>query len=289
MNSSTDVEELAERRRDAAADRRRSKDKSSSSGSSRGESRRPVKDASAPTPTKQRTVETEGVRVPRITDSNRGRGGGDLPATGTSMSVASGLPQPQPQQRKRAQRQGTGKWTSGASVASSVPSHSDDDVANQDKTSTISRKRGGTGRWDGGDRRRSMEEGRDRRWSGGDYGGGGDMPVVPMVRRTESDEAESDAVLASSLALAEMAWQELANYRECGADEVAHESQVVVDEGDEDKVPAWRMEQIHEKKKERLMRMTPRQRKRDKRLLKRLIAQQRQIESLVSSYCPTEC
>ena len=119
--------------------------------------------------------------------------------------------------------------------------------------------------------------------------GGGDAPTAPTARRAEGEGVQDNEVLASSLVLAEMAWRELASYRECGADEVAHESQVVVDEGDEDKVPAWRIEQIHEKKKERLMRMTPRQRKREKRVMKRLIAQQRQIESLVSSYCPTEC
>jgi hypothetical protein len=242
MNSSTDVEELADQRREAAAVRRRSKDVQGGAAhaktppvSAAVETPRSSRSgASAARPSPPREDEMRSQAATKDASAGAGRGGGGGGGGGGGAPAASN--------RQTKQRQGTGKWASGgpsSSLGSSSTHHSDDDAAStQDKSvsSTLIRKRGGTGRWSADERRRLTEEAVTVNVTVGTGTGAG-----KAAKNTAADGvggSVSCPVLARSLALAEKAWLELANHRECGMDDIAHESQVVVDEGDHDQVRA---------------------------------------------------
>eukprot|EP00041_Stephanoeca_diplocostata_P037878 m.1454386 g.1454386 ORF g.1454386 m.1454386 type:complete len:772 (-) comp25119_c0_seq15:5619-7934(-) len=215
-----------------------------------------------------------------------------------------------PTQRKR---QGTGRWQgskpSGGSAAgtskvlvarhtggqeSQTEENDVDRVLNatnaqlsraEERVSTLTRgKRQGTGRWNAGGGRK------DRGCPDASTAAARSLGAPPDVASERGAQNQSEMVLAASVQLAEEAWRDLAEYRDCTLDEVAHESQLKVDEGDESQIPSWRQEQLQYKTHDKLVGMTRQQRQRHMKLQKRIAAKQHQIEKLIAGYLPAnEC
>lgn len=231
-----------------------------------------------------------------------------------------------PQQRKR---QGTGRWhgskpTAAGTAASKMlverrsggqESQTDendvDRVLNatnaqlsraEESVNTLTRgKRQGTGRWNAGGGRKETAATRSLSLKNTQPDAGTPAPGTEQDG-TEQDGSEqdgsegtcalnnSDVVLAASVQLAEEAWRDLAEYRDCTLDEIAHESQLKVDEGDESLIPSWRQEQLQYKTHDKMVGMTRQQRQRHMKLQRRLAAKQHQIEKLIAGYLPAnEC
>jgi hypothetical protein len=297
MSSSTDAEDLAQQRLAAASSRRNRR---------RNPNTADPTVAAAPTKTKGKTkgkgfdrdkhrsirLETSGTSVcdeSNSTTSRRGAvtrqgtgrwAGGPKPSDSAKSATSSGPElEDETQGKAPCKRRGTGRWNGerpeapAAPVVASPPSQPDD----VDRALTISRKRQSTGRWNAEQRR--APAGTARPPSNGE----GSVAQAEVLNNRK-------AVLAESIKLADVAWQDLADYRECSINDVAHESQLVTDEGTETRLPSWRIDQIKGKKEEAASVLTRRQRRRNNKRERKLAAQKRQIEKLIASYFPSkEC
>lgn len=313
MSSSTDAEELAiqrreaqearrERRRSSAAPKTNSREsqkafsrnkhrsiKLEASGSSICDDPAPRRVSVARQSTGRWTAGTKQSGVaPRRSNESAGTSGPSN--TSAELKMTNNLPDDAQSKAKR-KRRGTGRWNGGQNPVPSGTPQSKTVVQStkSDEQATISRKRNGTGRW-------SAEQ---RRASSG-LKTKADTKTEPIADSDDSEEETysyasasklplvNNTVLNDAIDLAESAWRDLADYRECSLDDVAHESQLVIDEGSELRLPIWRVEQLGHKREDAMASYTRRQRRRRMKLEKKLLAQKRQIEKLIANYFPPQ-
>jgi len=221
---------------------------------------------------------------------------------GSRNSVYSETVETESQAAVNRKRRGTGRWSatsnnrvSGTTAEEvSEPAH---DTSGRDSAAGINRKRGGTGRWQQrapSTGAKSLEEGAAFVAESTTEDSDATEAHSEDSGRSRNSEGSGDSgatestVLSDAIALAEAAWNDLADFRECSIEDIAHDSQLVTDEGEETRVPSWRMDQIVDKKEEAKLMMTKRQRRRKMKFDKKLASQQRQIQKLIANYFPID-
>ena len=206
---------------------------------------------------------TSPVKVNKI---NRKGTGKFVPRKGKDAAAAPLITAQEPAKpAKSLRRKGTGKFVdrNGERAARSQAGPAE---AQQDARAAKGPKRQGTGKWDQrGGRRSAASRARE---------------PITATHELIDNELGND-VLDVSVYLAEAAWSELAAYQELGPNDVAHDSQINVEEGAESHIPSWRIEQINEKLKEELGGLTRYQRQRYIQNLRDRQSKQRQIDKLI--------
>ena len=204
----------------------------------------------------QRTGETAPVKVKKI---NRKGTGKFVPRKGKDAAAAPLIAAQEEKPNKSLRRKGTGKFVGRNGAPAAQP---------EAGPAAKGPKRQGTGKWAQRGSRRAAASRREK----------------PITATHELiDNRLGNDVLDVSVYLAEAAWSELAAYQELSPNDVAHDSQLNVEEGAESQIPSWRLEQINEKLKEGLSGMTRNQRQRYIQSLRDRQSKQRQIDKLIGN------